>query len=210
MKLIKALSVFIALVACQIMTAQWLEVPPPAEARNLMVVGGGVPVAGGTCSGCSGSNDSILSSSTAAAYSSDDNWEAYHAWQFTVPAGGQCITGIMSNVKDSGNTFTVSHSIYTDSSGSPVSLVSGSSVTTVNIQDDQSNFEFMFSSTQTLAAGTYWVVAHGAGSNIIYGRIATHPDGYTGTFKYSDTGAAESWASNGRENWIVGVIGCTP
>ena len=46
MKLIKILTAFIALASLQIAAAQWLNVPPPAEARNLMVVGGGVPVAG--------------------------------------------------------------------------------------------------------------------------------------------------------------------
>ena len=46
MKLIKILTAFIALISFQIAAAQWLNVPPPAEARNLMVVGGGVPVAG--------------------------------------------------------------------------------------------------------------------------------------------------------------------
>jgi hypothetical protein len=47
MKLIKILTALIALASLQIAAAQWLEVPPPAEARMLMVQGG-VPVAGGT------------------------------------------------------------------------------------------------------------------------------------------------------------------
>ena len=42
MKLIKILTAFVALASLQIAAAQWLNVPPPAEARNLMVVGGGV------------------------------------------------------------------------------------------------------------------------------------------------------------------------
>lgn len=48
MKLLKASIAFIALVSLQIAAAQWLHVPPPVEARGLMMVGGGVPVAGGS------------------------------------------------------------------------------------------------------------------------------------------------------------------
>jgi hypothetical protein len=47
MKLIKILTAFIALAFLQIAAAQWLNVPPPAEARNLMVFTAGVPVVGG-------------------------------------------------------------------------------------------------------------------------------------------------------------------
>jgi hypothetical protein len=51
MKLIKILTAFIALTSLQITAAQWLNVPPPAEARMLMMQGG-VPVVGGlTCTG---------------------------------------------------------------------------------------------------------------------------------------------------------------
>jgi hypothetical protein len=56
MKLIKILTAFIALVSLQIAAAQWLNVPSPAEARNLMVVGGGVPVASGQAASYAGAN----------------------------------------------------------------------------------------------------------------------------------------------------------
>jgi hypothetical protein len=46
MKLTKILTAFFALISLQIAASQWLNVPPPAEARNLMVVGGVVPVGG--------------------------------------------------------------------------------------------------------------------------------------------------------------------
>ena len=62
MKLIKILTAFIALASLQIAAAQWLNVPPPAEAKNLMVFTAGTPVAGGiTCSGDfrSGNNESF-------------------------------------------------------------------------------------------------------------------------------------------------------
>lgn len=53
MKLLKITIAFIALVSLQIAAAQWLNVPPPAEARNLMVVGGGVVSApSALCSSC--------------------------------------------------------------------------------------------------------------------------------------------------------------
>jgi len=48
MKLIKILTAFIALISLQIAAAQWLNVPPPAEAKNLMVFTAGVPVVGGS------------------------------------------------------------------------------------------------------------------------------------------------------------------
>ena len=44
MKLIKILTAFIALASLQITAAQWLNVPPPAEAKNLMIFTAGVPV----------------------------------------------------------------------------------------------------------------------------------------------------------------------
>lgn len=50
MKLIKILTAFIALASLQIAAAQWLNMPPPAEARNLMVIGGGI-VSSDNCSG---------------------------------------------------------------------------------------------------------------------------------------------------------------
>ena len=59
MKLIKILTSFLALIALQIAAAQWLDVPPPAEARILMVTGG-VPVvaaASGACTSCTGTAD---------------------------------------------------------------------------------------------------------------------------------------------------------
>jgi hypothetical protein len=48
MKLIKILTAFIALASLQIAAAQWLNVPPPAEAKNLMVFTAGVPVVAGS------------------------------------------------------------------------------------------------------------------------------------------------------------------
>ena len=47
MKLIKILTAFIALASLQIAAAQWLNVPPPAEAKNLMIFTAGVPVVAG-------------------------------------------------------------------------------------------------------------------------------------------------------------------
>jgi hypothetical protein len=44
MKLLKLTFLFVCLVAIQIATAQWFEVPPPVQARGLMVAGKGVPV----------------------------------------------------------------------------------------------------------------------------------------------------------------------
>jgi hypothetical protein len=55
MKLIKILTSFIALASLQIAAAQWLNVPPPAEAKNLMIFTAGVPVVGG----CSASTESV-------------------------------------------------------------------------------------------------------------------------------------------------------
>ena len=57
MKLLKILSVFLFLVSLQIATAQWINVPPPVEARmNAVFAGGGVPVAVAACadSSCTG------------------------------------------------------------------------------------------------------------------------------------------------------------
>jgi hypothetical protein len=45
MKLIKILTALLVLIALQIAAAQWFNVPPPAEAKNLMVFTAGVPVA---------------------------------------------------------------------------------------------------------------------------------------------------------------------
>lgn len=44
MRLIKILIAFVALVSLQIATAQWLHVPPPVEAKNLMIFTAVVPV----------------------------------------------------------------------------------------------------------------------------------------------------------------------
>ena len=47
MKLLKVGIAFIALVSLQIAAAQWLHVPPPVEAKNLMIFTAGMPVAVG-------------------------------------------------------------------------------------------------------------------------------------------------------------------
>ena len=52
MRLLKIISAFLALVSLQIADAQWLNVPPPVEARMTAVfAGGGVPVGGTPATG---------------------------------------------------------------------------------------------------------------------------------------------------------------
>ena len=83
MKLIKILIAFVALASLQIAAAQWLNVPPPAVARNLMVVGGGV--AGGASWSCTDANVLCDSFDTTAGDGFDDaTWTTGTAGTSTV------------------------------------------------------------------------------------------------------------------------------
>jgi hypothetical protein len=199
MKLIKILTAFIALASLQIAAAQWLNVPPPAEARNLMVVGGGVPVAGG-CGACNPSNDSIIvnSGNTTDGYAD----KAGVAYQFTT-AAQKCVTGVYLNVQDVNDRGVVGE-IWTDNAGSLGAIVGvGFTGTLADVPDTQINADVLFAATQTLEAGTYWVRFMSTGATLQYGAQVT---GGSGTFLYS--GGGDFYSDT--EKYEMGVIGCSP
>jgi len=183
----------------------------PAQAGTLqtIVTTAKAPVAasggGATCSTCTSSTDAEFAKS----YDSyaDTQASTYKfAWQFTT-AGSKCITGVILWAYDPaavgvGGTCE----IWTDSSGSPGSIVGAGFTGTVADYgwhaEGAVSHEHLFASAQSLPAGTYWAECTPEGSaSIGIGRATT----LTGTIKYYDT----SWSASG---WkvMIGVLGCDP
>jgi hypothetical protein len=180
-----------------------------AVARNLMVVGGGVPVAGG----CTTSNDSSIFDYTGsgaynelyiaanAAIGSGGYWIGQ---QFTL-AANKTITALKLDTKYSVQTGNIVCSIYTNSATIPGTQVSGTevtllgSITTTTI----ATYEMALSTPKTgLTSGTtYWMVC-----------TTSHADSNFRTFSTETTGA-KAYTGSGTyvttENIRLGVYGCT-
>ena len=175
-----------------------MAVAASAWASMVTVIQGGSVGSAPSCSGCTSSTDTEFASA-ATTWADDNPLDAWFAWQFTT-AGTKCITGIVCDIYyDPASSVTAE--IYTDSSGSPGSRVGAgytASVTTVHTEGKR---EFIFASTQTLAAGTYWAVVKSNGSHL-WGRAASH----SGTIKYSQN-SGSTWTTT---SWhiIMGVLGC--
>jgi hypothetical protein len=111
MKLIKILTALIALASLQIAAAQWLEVPPPVEAKMLMVQGG-VPVV--AVEECVGNTDTAGIS-----WAGDWNNTAIgndSGNYFVAPGSGtRTVTKIGAYLKNEGATTSIRFALYDSS-----------------------------------------------------------------------------------------------
>ncbi len=159
--------------------------------------GGGEP----TCDGCNTGTDSVQYNSGITQTSSATN--IYSAWQFTV-SSSVCVTGVYISCSDAG-AFEMDGEIWSDSGGEPDSVVSGCTAT-VALGTSVADVQFNFAATQTLPAGTYWVVLKG-GVNTSTGS----DNAGTGSHMYSeDSGSTWSDADQAGYCWRMGVNGCSP
>lgn len=157
-----------------------------------------------SCESCTTDNDSALHDS-GVTVSNDFAYTYWFAYQVTVSAT-RCITGIQATVCDQSGSTGGTFELYTDSSGSPGSRVGDGYTVTISDYSDALADNFgAFASTQTLEAGTYWIVIKQAGgSHIGYGTSGT------GTMKYSDDSGSTWTDATGSYYWDVSLWGCTP
>jgi len=124
-------------------------------AMPMTMLSGSVSSAG--CTGCNSSNDSAVweNPNVRDDASSSASWRAI---QFTT-SETLCVTGIVMNVADSTDD-TITCEVYTDSANEPDAIV-GAGFTGLldEIPDGYADTECLFAATQTLSAGTYWMVA---------------------------------------------------
>jgi hypothetical protein len=157
---------------------------------------------GESCASCTTSNDSAFVTDTISGYS-NANEVIWLAYKFTT-ATTKCVTGAYFHCTDGGTSTGATMEIYTDAGGNPGSIVSAGYTSTVaNLPDTEADVEFAFASTQTLAAGTYWMVWKCASTNVTY----YYSSGGTG-WKYS-TDSGSSWSSSSYHRQ-AGVNGCDP
>lgn len=162
---------------------------------------------GGSCSSCNSGTDSFIVDPGYTTTSTTSDGSQYQAYKFTI-AATTCATGVFIESTDEsyGGGCGATGMIYSESGGKPDAMVSGCTGTVSDLSNDVQENEFLFASTVTLPAGTYFVVWYDAGSTCSGYRI-----GSTGapanTFYYSTDGSTWSSSSYYRN---MGVIGCTP
>jgi hypothetical protein len=153
MKLIKILTVFVALISLQIAAAQWLNVPPPVEARMLMVAGP-VPVTGS----CTTANDSAIFDFTGGSSANVGyvwSGSASSASRFNLSAT-TTVTEYVWNIYaiDTPGTFTMA--LYTDNANTVGTVVSGT--TKAQTISATGNNTFTLDTPKTGLSGLYWLV----------------------------------------------------
>lgn len=170
---------------------------------NPSVLGGGGGAVALSCDACSSSTDTRFDAS-ATTPDGAHNSAAYFAWQFSV-AATKCVTGTTLTLTDGGNSYGAVSEIWTDSGGSPGSRVGdGYTATISNLPNSVTDNEFIFSSCQTLDAGTYWVIGHSVSAAQI---TWSHAASCSGALKYSsDSGS--TWNTYTTNCLIFGVLGC--
>ena len=162
MKLIKILTAFIALASLQIAAAQWLNVPPPAEAKNLMIFTAGVPVVGS--SKVSFTED--WNCSDADSPDCDLNW--------TEDAGDQDISG--SKIYMASGSYATNLLI---AGANPLSTANGYIKVQIYPADGYPNFIFRYTNSAShyykieYAGGTGWDWSHCANSSTSCDQIGT-------------------------------------
>jgi hypothetical protein len=156
MKLLKILISFIALVSLQIVAAQWLNVPPPAEAKMLMMQGG-VPVAAG---GCTTVSVSQLSAD-------DDNGVCYSAAQYYWgqvnfdPGANLSVCKVTFKFSQTGTVsgYTYKAKIWNVSSNELDGAAIGTSTGVTGLTGlNATDVDFTFSSPVSLTNGTLYAI----------------------------------------------------
>jgi len=160
MKLIKILTAFIALASLQIAAAQWLHVPPPAEAKNLMVFTAGVLVSAPACA-------------TVAQASANAEVESVNFGQFaaTHSIGTQFTTSkamtvckLIVRLKDGGTITdgTIVAAIYADNASDNItgSAIGGNSaaINATDLTSSHASYTFTGLSAGLSNATKYWIV----------------------------------------------------
>lgn len=174
----------------------------PAYARWSVGTAGGGAAAAPACD--STSDEEIYS--TPNTYTEDGayNDTSWLAWTFTVGAGGTTVTGANIQINDYNQNASCTVEFYTNVSSAPGASL-GASYTTAtnsNLPNAMSNVEFLLSSAQSLAAGTYWVVFKITGAH----QFGVQTGG-SGTFKYS-VNSGENWATTTDYRLDSSVLGC--
>jgi len=156
-----------------------------------------------SCTSCNSSTDSSIEEDANATTGSNHK-DIWIARPFTI-AATRCITGAWFTSFDSGNSSGATVEIYTDSAGSPGSIVgTGYTCTVANLADASSDYEYLFASTQTLSAGTYWqVMKMPFNSFYRYGTVGDK------VWKTS-TNSGSSWSAAETYTFRGGVLGCVP
>jgi hypothetical protein len=188
---------FLGIVFCFILLCGFSPYNAVVDCYN--AAGGGEP-----CASCNSAIDSKIvdpGNTVTAEVSSTD----YRAYQFTT-ATTKCVTGAFFAGDGNGDgTKDVTCEIW-GNDGSPTSIVGAGytgEVENIDATGDPEN-EVLFSATQTLSAGTYWLVCRGTGGvQIGWGRDG----GGSGTYKYSSDGS--SWSASSYYI-VMGVLGCDP
>jgi hypothetical protein len=166
---------------------------------------GGLIGSGGTtgvCSLCrSGTDGSLYRPNTA---TEDSSLDAWIAMPFNLGAN-KCISGVTASAFDNGSSYGLTGEIYTDSSGSPGSIVApGYTSTMANIPDAIANNVLSFAVVQNLPTGDYWIVIKPTGT-VNWGKRTS---GGITTLKFSALKNGSDWLPT---TWKVdlGVLGCS-
>jgi hypothetical protein len=167
------------------------------------------PYASGTaaaasCASCTSGNDGTVFT---AGYTVDAALEtsATMAYPFTT-ATSKCVTGIKTYIGDGGTSRGVTCEIWNTDGTNPTSIVAAGYTATITDMPDNNAppiaSEFLFSSCQTLSAGSYWAVCSLTGVEYI-GNAGLTGDS---NLHYNDG----TWRSDFPMKWQVEVLGCDP
>jgi len=165
-------------------------------------VSSGAGGGGESCASCNSSTDSIIFEDALTAASNTREAGVWLAKSFTI-ASTKCITG--GYFQCGGKNKDATYEIYTNNAGSPGARVGdGYTAFRTDLPDTAANVDFMFAATQTLAAGTYWLVWKADAVNVPSLNYGSTSNGW----KYS-TNSGSSWYSSSY-NRVAGVYGCDP
>ena len=189
MKLIKILTAFIALASLQIAAAQWLEVPPPAEAKNLMVFTAGVPVAAEVCNVLQQSQETATNDHEGLGEYTSDQWYAFKFVYSGTNAKGICNMCAWLTKVGTGQNVSFSlrgHDAVNDCPNSTV-YSDGGTITAANITTGGWYCTDVNVTTALTNGSTYWTVFNTPatsssnyielGANGVTGRIVKDADG---------------------------------
>ena len=170
--------------------------------QAVLSAGGGV-----SCASCNSSNDSVIFQSENGGNGDSSLWANWYSQPFTI-AAGKCVTGVTFRAWDSGSNNSLVMEIFTNNSGAPGSRVGDGytvSVSEANVPNtDSGETQYLFAATQTLPAGSYWIVAKT--SALMNYRF----DNAGQTLGKVSSNSGSSWAANSDHGFIMSVLGCNP
>ena len=152
MKLIKILTAFIALASLQIAAAQWLNVPPPAEAKNLMVFTARVPVAGLSCN----TTTPVFQQTTRDAYNNLISSEWYSSQKIKNSASITICQASILISTDAATAKNVTVSVWSTTDESGTKYGDGA-VTSIPAVASYVWYDFVFSGTKPNPTGDFFL-----------------------------------------------------